>query len=279
MTASTRMAARVQRSGPNRQAHSVRTSLSHVWLLSRQDLLDRHRENALGAAWLLIQPLTFVVLFSTVFSHFMRTRLGTDTNPYLYTVYLIGGLLTWNLFANIVSRLASVYNAKAHLIRKISVDLWLMPLHIVLAEWVVYGIAMTFFAAFLLIIGFPIGVQWLLLPVVALLLSGFAYGLGIVLGTLDVFIPDIKNVLGILLQFGFWLTPVVYLANILPVWALQRLHLSPVFWAVDAVHDIVAWHRCPPLKALAALAVVAAASLLASRWLLTRLQLAMRDML
>jgi lipopolysaccharide transport system permease protein len=259
--------------------NAFRTSLGHVWLLSRQDLLDRHRENALGAAWLLIQPLTFVVLFSTVFSHFMRSRLGADTDPYLYTVYLIGGLLTWNLFANILSRLAPVYGAKAHLIRKVSVDLWWMPLYVVVAELVVYGITMTFFAVFLLIIRYPVGVQWLLLPVVALLLSGFAYGVGIVLGTLDMFIPDIKNVLNILLQFGFWLTPVVYLATILPPWAARGLHFSPIFWAVDAVHGVVVWHQNPPLKELAALAGAAAVSLLASRLLLARLQSEVRDML
>lgn len=259
--------------------HTLRTSLAHVLLLSRQDLVDRHRENALGAAWLLIQPLTFVVLFSTVFSRFMRTRIGADTDPYLYTVYLIGGLLTWNLFANLLNRLTPVYSAKAHLIRKISVDLWLMPLHIVIAEWVVYGITMAFFAAFLLLIGHPIGVQWLILPVVALLLSAFAYGIGIILGTLDVFIPDIKNVLNVILQFGFWLTPVVYLASILPPWAEKVLHFSPIFWAVDSVHGIIVWHQYPQLKELVALTAAATISLLASRLLLKRLQSELRDTL
>jgi lipopolysaccharide transport system permease protein len=259
--------------------NAFRTSLNHVWLLSRQDLVDRHSENALGAAWLLIQPLSFVVLFSTVFSHFMRARLGADTDPYLYTVYLIGGLLTWNLFANILNRLAPVYSTKAHLIRKISVDLWVMPFHVVITEWVVYGITMSFFAVFLLIIGYPIGAQWLALPVVALLLSGFAYGVGIILGTLDVFIPDIKNVLNILLQFAFWLTPVVYLATILPPWATHGLHFSPVFWAVDAVHGIVVWHQYPSLKAVVALSGAALVSLLVARLLLARLQSEMRDML
>lgn len=257
----------------------LRTNLGHVWLLSRQDLIDRHRENALGAAWLLIQPLAFVLLFSTVFSHFMRARLGDDTDPYLYTVYLIGGLLIWNLFANIVGRLAPVYGAKAHLIRKVSVDLWLMPLHIVISEWVVYAIAMIFFAVFLLIIGHPIGVQWLVLPLVAILLSGVAYGLGIVLGTLDVFLPDVKNVLGIVIQFGFWLTPVVYLATILPPWAARAMHFSPIFWAVDATHDIIVWHTFPPLKEWAALGAAAVLSLAAGRSLLARLQSEMRDLL
>lgn len=263
----------------NHSINTLGTSLGHVWLLARQDLVDRHRENALGAAWLLIQPLTFVLLFSTVFSHFMRSRLGGDTDPYLYTVYLISGLLLWNLFANIVSRIAAVYGAKAHLIRKISVDLWTMPLHVVVSEWVVYGIAMIFFAMFLLIIGHPINVQWLLLPVVALLLSGFAYGVGIVLGTFDVFVPDVKNVLSIVLQFGFWLTPVAYLAIILPPRVEHAMHFSPIFWAIDSVHGIVVWHRFPPLKELGALGGAALVSLLTSRVLLTRLQSEMRDLL
>ena len=259
--------------------HTFRTSVAHVLLLSRQDLIDRHRENALGAAWLLIQPLTFVVLFSTVFSRFMRTRIGTDTDPYLYTVYLIGGVLTWNMFANLLNRLTPVYSSKAHLIRKIRVDLWVMPMHIVLAEWAVYAITMAFFAVFLLIIGHPIGVQWLMLPVIALLLSAFAYGIGIVLGTLDVFIPDIKNVLNVVLQFGFWLTPVVYLASILPPWAAKGLHVSPIFWAIDSVHAIIVWHQFPQPKEVLALAAAAALSLLAGRLLLTRLQSELRDVL
>lgn len=259
--------------------NDFRTRLVHIWLLSRQDLVDRHRENALGAAWLLLQPLAFIVLFSTVFSRFMRARLGVDTDPYLYTVYLIGGMLMWNLFANILGRVTPVYGEKSHLIRKIAVDLWTMPLHVVVAEWVVYAITMAFFAVFLLLVGHPIGVQWCLLPLVALLLSAFAYGIGIVLATLNVFLPDIRNVLAILLQFGFWLTPVVYLASILPPWAAHVLHLSPIFWAVDAVHGIVVWNQWPPLKEILALCAAAVAMLALARWLLQRLEPEMRNTL
>ena len=259
--------------------NDFRTRLVHIWLLSRQDLVDRHRENALGAAWLLHQPLAFIVLFSTVFSRFMRARLGADTDPYLYTVYLIGGMLMWNLFANILSRVTPVYGEKSHLIRKIAIDLWTMPLYVVVAEWVVYAITMTFFAVFLIIVGHPIGVPWFMLPLIALLLSGFAYGVGIVLATLNVFLPDIRNVLGIVLQFGFWLTPVVYLATILPPWAARGLHMSPIFWAVDAVHGVVVWDQWPPVKELVALCGAAAIMLAIARWMLRRLEAEMRDTL
>ena len=78
---------------------------------------------------------------------------------------------------------------------------------------------------------------------------------------------------------GFWLTPVVYLASILPPWAAKGLHFSPIFWAIDSVHAIIVWHQYPQLKELVALAAAASVSLLASRLLLKRLQSELRDML
>jgi lipopolysaccharide transport system permease protein len=254
-------------------------SLGLVLLFSRQELVDRHRENALGALWLLVQPLAFIVLFSTVFSHFMRARLGSDADPNAYTVYLIGGVLTWNLFANAITRLASVYSGKAYLIRKVELDLWLMPLHVLVTEGVVYVISMAFFTVFLLWIGHMPTLSWLALPVVMLVLATVTYAIGITLGTLDVFLPDIKNALGILLQFGFWLTPVVYLPEILPPWAQNVLVFNPLYVVVDAVHQIIVFDRMPAWPPLAALLAGAVLLLLLSHWLLRRLESEIRDLL
>jgi lipopolysaccharide transport system permease protein len=250
-----------------------------VLLFTRQELLDRHRENALGALWLLLQPLAFIVLFSTVFSHFMRTRLGTDGDPNAYTVYLICGVLTWNVFANGISRLASVYGSKAHLIRKIEVNMWMMPLHVLASEAVVYLISMGFFVVYLLCVGRPPTRAWLALPLVMLALAALTYGIGITLGALEVFLPDIKNALGILLQFGFWLTPVVYLPEILPGWAQQVLVYNPLYVVVDAVHQIVVFNRLTAWPPLAVLMAGSAALLLASHWLLNRLEAEIRDLI
>lgn len=253
--------------------------LGLVLLFSRQELVDRHRENALGALWLLLQPLAFIVLFSTVFSHFMRARLGTDADPNAYTVYLICGVLTWNVFANGITRLASVYSSKAHLIRKMEIDLWLMPLHVLVTEATVYLISMAFFTVFLLWIGHPPTLAWLALPAVMLVLAVLTYGLGIALGALDVFLPDIKNALGILLQFGFWLTPVVYLPEILPRWVQDLLVYNPLYVIVDAVHQIVVFGRLPNWPALGLILAASALLLFASRWMLRRLESEIRDLI
>ncbi|MGY8526623.1 ABC transporter permease [Paracidovorax citrulli] len=257
----------------------IGSRLGLVLLFSRQELVDRHRENALGALWLLVQPLAFIVLFSTVFSHFMRARLGTDADPNAYTVYLICGVLAWNVFANGLNRLASVYSTKSHLIRKIEIDLWVMPLHVLVTEAVVWLISMALFTVFLFWIGRPPTASWVALPAVMLTLAAFTYGVGIALGALDVFLPDIKNALGIALQFGFWLTPVVYLPEILPPWAQHVLAYNPLFVIVDAVHQIVVFGRLPAWEPLALILGISVLLLLGSRWMLKRLESEIRDLI
>ncbi|EYS85166.1 ABC transporter permease [Cupriavidus sp. SK-4] len=256
-----------------------RQALSTMLLFARQELVDRHRGQLLGMAWLIIHPLCLILVFSTVFSHLMRARLGASSNPYAYTVYLIGGMLAWNLFANTLARLSTVYSAKAHLIRKVPVSLGLMPLHVLAVELVIYGISMGLFAAYLLVIGFPFTMAWLALPTVVGLLSAFAYGIGIVLGMLEVFLPDVRNIVAVVLQFGFWMTPVVYLPEILPSWARDLLLLNPVYWAVEAVHAIVLGGRLPAPAPLLGLALLATGLLLAARWMKRRLERELRDLL
>ncbi|MEM5274858.1 ABC transporter permease [Cupriavidus taiwanensis] len=256
-----------------------RQALSTILLFARQELVDRQQGQLFGMAWLMIHPLCLIIVFSTVFSHLMRARLGSDGSPYAYTVYLIGGMLAWNLFANTLSRLSTVYTAKAHLIRKVPVSLGLMPLHVVAVELAVYGISMALYAAYLAVIGFPFSTAWLALPAVIGLLGAFAYGVGIVLGMLEVFLPDVRNIVAVALQFGFWMTPVVYLPEILPPWARALLMLNPAYWAIDAIHLIILGGRLPAPAPLAALALLALALLLAARWMKRRLERELRDLL
>lgn len=256
-----------------------REALSTMLLFARQELVDRQRGQLLGVAWLIIHPLCLIVVFSTVFSHLMHARLGANGSPYAYTVYLIGGMLAWNLFANTLARLSTVYSSRAHLIRKVPVSLGLMPLHVLAVELVVYAISTALYAGYLLVIGFPFTAAWLALPVVIVLLGAFAYGIGIVLGMLEVFLPDARNIVTVALQFGFWMTPVVYLPEILPPWARGLLSLNPVYWAVDAVHVIVLGGQLPAPAPLLALALLAAALLWCARWMKRRLERELRDLL
>jgi lipopolysaccharide transport system permease protein len=245
----------------------------------RQDLVERYRNDFLGMAWLVIQPLILIVLFSVVFSSLMRARLPGLDPTFGYTVYLITGILAWNAFAQTLSRLSGWYRDKAGLYRKLALGLYVPAFSVVVSEFLIYCVAMALFAVFLLLVGHPLSWQWLWLPLLIGLFMAFGFGLGLILGLLEVFIPDIRRAVPLVLQLGFWLTPIVYTLDILPSSVRQLVELSPVTLAMHQLHQVVVFGEPPRLADLLWLLAVALLSLALLRWLGQRLKKVLRDAL
>lgn len=249
---------------------------------TRQDLIDRHSASMLGAAWTFILPLINILIFTLVFSSIMGMRLGglgQDLGPWGYSVYLVSGLLAWNCFAATLTRITQVFHEKAHLIGKVRMSLWSLPLYVVLSETVHYLIATGFFMIFLLAIGFNF--TWSLLWWIPIFLCQqlLAYALGITCAILSVFMRDIKEVVGVVVQFWFWLTPIVYVANILPGFIQHLVVLNPFYHLVLAYRAALITGQMPNLFAISMLTLFSLGLLTVSIWVGRRLERDIRDFL
>src|SRR5690606_19729404 len=113
------------------------------------------------------------------------------------------------------------------------------------------------FVAFLIISGnFPGLVFLALIPILAILIV-FAIGLGITLGVLNVFFRDVGQFFGIVLQFWFWLTPIVYHSDILPKAVQGYLKFNPMTGIVGACQNILLHNQWPNWSSLAGVSVLA----------------------
>lgn len=255
-------------------------SISLLYHLTRQDLVDRYAGSILGAAWTFIMPLVNILIFTLVFSKIMGMRLGelgVELGQYSYSVYLVIGVLAWNLFANTLSRVTHVFHDKAAIISKVNVSLFALPLYILCSELTVYLIASGFFLVFLLAIDFDFTWHWLWWPVILVVQQTLAYAIGIIFATLSVFIRDIKQFVGVLTQLWFWLTPIVYVITILPENWKPLFLLNPFFHIVNALRDALMLQTSPALLPLALLMVVAMLLLVFGLWLGQRLERDIRD--
>lgn len=226
---------------------------------TRQDLIDRHSASMLGAAWTFILPLINILIFTLVFSSIMGMRLGglgQDLGPWGYSVYLVSGLLAWNCFSATLTRITQVFHEKAHLIGKVRMSLWSLPLYVVLSETVHYLIATGFFMIFLIAIGFNF--TWSLLWWIPIFLCQqlLAYALGITCAILSVFMRDIKEVVGVVVQFWFWLTPIVYPMSILPEGIQRVLALNPLTALMHSYQNVFLYNQWPDWRSLTPLLVV-----------------------
>ena len=224
-----------------------------------REFQSKYRNSLLGAAWTVLNPLAMIVVYTVVFAQVMRNRLPGSDSTFSYSIYLCAGVLAWGLFAEIVSRAKDVFLDNANLIKKINFPRICLPLIVVLSAGVNFAIIFGLFTGFLLVSGnFPGAAFLALVPVIALL-ALFAIGLGIVLGVLNVFFRDVGQLFGIVLQFWFWFTPIVYPLTALPDRARALMTLNPMAPVVAACQGVLVNGRWPEWTALLPTLLVALA--------------------
>lgn len=212
---------------------------------------SKYRESLFGAVWAVVNPLAMIVVYTVIFSQLMRTSLpGHQDNPLAFSVYLCAGVLTWGLFAEMLGRLNTVFLDNANLIKKASFPRICLPAIVTGSALLNFAIIMVLYLIFLLLSGnWPGWVIFSVLPLLVLQII-FTLGLGILLGTVNVFFRDVNQMTSVVLQFWFWLTPIVYSLQALPSTVQHALVYNPMFPLIDGYQRIFLLHLPPQWSTL-----------------------------
>lgn len=216
----------------------------------QREFQARYRQSLLGAAWVVLNPLAMIVVYTLVFSQLMRARLPGVDDALAYSVYLCAGILPWGLFVEITTRGVAVFIEQANLLKKLAFPRLCLPVVVVANALVNFAVIFGLFLLFLLLSGRWPGwaLAWVL-PVLAIEVT-LATGLGVTLGVLNVFFRDVGQAFGIVIQFWFWLTPVVYASSALPEQVRTWLNLNPLTPLMSAYQGIFLYAQRPALGAL-----------------------------
>jgi lipopolysaccharide transport system permease protein len=227
----------------------------------KRDFHTRYLGTQFGWLWAIIQPLAMLTVYTVVFSRIMKAGLPGHTSPWAYSIYLCAGLLAWGLFSELLSRSVSVFVHNANLLKKVSLPKLALPTIILISSLINYAIVMAVFLLFLILTGnFPGWVAFAAIPVL-LILIGFTLGLGILCGAINVFYRDVEQTLGVVLQFWFWLTPVVYVSKTLPEGITRLMQANPMWPLITALQGIFLDARWPDWPSLIWPALLSAALL------------------
>jgi lipopolysaccharide transport system permease protein len=223
----------------------------------RREFRARYGNAMLGAAWTVLNPLAMIVVYTVIFSQVMHSKLPGAGAEFAYSIYLCAGVLTWGLFAEILTRSQGMFIDQANLLKKIAFPRICLPLIVVLSAGVNFAIIFGLFLVFLVLSGsFPGWVMLALLPVLLVQVL-LASGLGMLIGVLNVFFRDVGQFFTIVLQFWFWLTPIVYPASILPEGLRPLLVWNPMAAVIGAYQQVLVNGRAPDWAALAPAAALA----------------------
>ncbi|NCA70745.1 MAG: ABC transporter permease [Sphingobacteriia bacterium] len=243
-----------------------------VWSSVAREFSARYRESLLGAIWSVANPLAMIVIYTVIFSQLMRATLpGQEQQPFAFSIYICAGIITWTLFSEMLQRMTNVFIEHGNLIKKSNFPRICLPAIVTLTALINFAIILALYLLFLAIIGHWPG--WLLLaliPLVALQVL-FTVGLGILLGTLNVFFRDIGQLTSVVLHFWFWLTPIVYTKTILPPSVQEMMRLNPLEPLIESYQGLFLTHEWPNFAALLPLTLITIALLLiGARFFLSR---------
>lgn len=204
-----------------------------IWALAKRDLKTRYVGSAAGFVWAFVQPAMMILVFTVVFGTLLGSSFGAGDSVRDFAFYLCAGLLPWNAFQEILSRTPIVYLEHASLIKKLPIKLEILPAQSIVATLISLGVNIAVLFVVMIIMGQYPAMEILLLPaaVFLLLLSviGMAYGLA----AITIFYRDMAHFVSVGVFLWFWLTPIVYRPEIMPVWAQKVLWFNPFTHVAD----------------------------------------------
>ncbi|MCV6547755.1 MAG: ABC transporter permease [Cohaesibacter sp.] len=219
------------------------------------DFKNQVARSKLGFFWLVAAPLSQVLIYAFVLSSVMSQKLPGIDSGFSYSIYLLASFQFWFLFVEIFNRSLSVFIDNASVIKKISFPRLALPLVVVITALINNMIFLLVTTCVYYVIGFYFSLSMIWFPVILAINIAFACGLGITLGVLNVFIRDISQISNIVIQFLFWLTPLVYTIDILPPAFQTIIKFNPLYWLSQAYHDVIVYGNGPNVAALSMMAV------------------------
>lgn len=214
------------------------------------ELKGRFARSKLGLFWSILHPLAQSTIYAVVLSEILSAKLHGIDDKAAYSIYLIAGLAGWTLFTEIFTRCLTVFIDYAGVLKKIVFPRACLPIIVWGSVLINHLLLLSAAAVVFLFFGHLPSITWLAIPLGILLISMFAFGLGLLLGIFNVFVRDIGQAVAVVLQIWFWLTPIVYTIETVPEKFRWIVELNPMTSLVRLYQDALLFQRWPSLEAL-----------------------------
>jgi len=211
----------------------------------RNELISRFSRSKLGGLWIILNPLSQVLIYALILSNVLRAKLPGIDSQYAYAIYLMAGLLGWTLFNEIVSRCLNIFIEHGNLMKKMSFPRVTLPA-IAIGSCVINNLFLFIsMLGIFALLGHQFNMAMLWLVPLTLVVIVFSLGIGLILGVMNVFLRDIGQVIPIILQMLFWFTPIVYPVTIIPEAYRHWLYLNPIYPIIEAYQQILVYGNSP----------------------------------
>ncbi len=208
--------------------------------LVRTDFKLRYQGSMLGYIWSLLRPLLIFIILYIVFVYFLK--FGGDI-PH-YPVYLLLGIVLWNFFAEMTNQSLTAIVGRGSLIRKIKIPRWIIVASTSISALINLSLNLVVVGILFAFNHTPLQGMILLFPLIILEVYLFALGLSLFLSAAYVKYRDISYIWEVLMQAGFYITPIIYpMYRIKSIVAQKVILLNPMAQAIQDARYLVVTHK------------------------------------
>lgn len=216
-----------------------------IKILTISDLKVKYQSSILGFTWSLLNPLLMMLVLYTVFSSVFRM------NQDHLALYLLIGIVSWRFLANGTSSSMNAIVGKPSLVTKIYIPRQVLVLSSVLSSFISSLLEFLVLAVLLIVFGVHLSTNILLFPAVHVIYFLIVYGISLALAALYVYYRDLNQIWEVVMQLGFFLSPVVYPISTVPEKYLSYYMLNPVTQIMQIYRQSLLYAETPSALSLA----------------------------
>ena len=205
--------------------------------LAKRDFKTQYTGSLLGVIWVYLQPLLYILVIYAVFSFGFRSRPATNDAP--YSVWLISGMIPWLFFSANLSTGATIINQYSFLVKKINFSLSILPIVKLLSTLVPHVVFIFITALVAMYNGIYPDIYFLQIGYYIFAMCILLTGINWLTSSANVFIPDVAKFVSLVVQFGFWLTPIFWNKDQLPERYQWIITLNPMSYIVNGYRDSI----------------------------------------
>ncbi len=201
--------------------------------LAKADFKKRFAGSYFGILWMFVQPLVTIVIYYLVFT---LLRDGSN-DKYPFILWLVAGLVPWFFFSEAVQLATGSLYEYSYLVKKVVFNISILPVIKIVSALFIHLIFLLIMVAFYLIMGYFPTVYWLQILYYSFSMLVLIMAAGYLASSINVFFRDMTQIVGIILQFGIWVTPIMWEYQLVGGWVLRLLKLNPMFYIVQGYRD------------------------------------------
>ena len=232
----------------------------------KKEIRGKYKGSWLGVVWTFLNPLLMLLVYSIVFPYILRVKVEN------YTIFMMVALVPWTFFTTAVQTGTGSVVANGNILKKVYFPREIIPISVVTSALINFLITSIIMVVFILVSGVGFSVHCLLFPLIVLIQYIITLAIVFVLSAITVYVRDVDHFVSIIIMLAFYVTPIVYKADMLPQKFQWALKINPMAQLIEAYRAVLYEHCMPDMTMLGIWGLIGIAMLIVGYLIFKKLE-------